>query len=147
MALIRPATPNDLDALVSLLEQLFAIEADFVFDAARQRRGLAMLIASQWAAVLVAEKKGTVVGMCTGQIIISTAEGGPALLVEDVIVDQKRRGGGLGPELLAALTNWAEEQGAYRLQLLADRNNLGGLEFYKKQGWQQTDLICLRYWC
>lgn len=45
-----------------------------------------MLIANQWATVLVAETSGKVVGMATGQLTISTAEGGPALLVEDVVV-------------------------------------------------------------
>ena len=144
MPTIRPAIPADLDRLTALLEQLFAIEKDFVFDPARQRRGLAMLLANDWASVLVAEVEGQVVGMCTGQLIISTAEGGPALLIEDVVVDQEHQGKGLGSKLLEAMTEWAADNGVQRLQLLADRNNEAGLTFYKKLGWQRTDLICLR---
>jgi ribosomal protein S18 acetylase RimI-like enzyme len=30
------------------------------------------------------------------------------------------------------------------LQLLADKNNLPALNFYQKQGWQSTQLVCLR---
>ena len=141
---IRPATPADLDPMIELLKLLFAIEKDFDFNPARQRRALAMLIANQWAAVLVAEAAGQVVGMCTGQLTISTAEGGPALLVEDVIVDPPHRSHGIGTKLLKAMAEWAADQGVQRLQLLADRNNEAGLTFYRNLGWQQTEMICLR---
>jgi len=146
-ALIRPARPADLEALVGLLRILFAIEADFDFDPARQRRGLAMLLAHDGAVVLVAEAAGQVVGMCSGQLTISTAEGGFALLVEDMVVADAWHGRGLGRELLAALVQWAAEKKIGRLQLLADRNNTAALEFYGKLGWQPTELICLRRRC
>jgi GNAT superfamily N-acetyltransferase len=144
MISIRSATMADLDPLVALLQALFRIEADFACDEARQRRGLAMLLASPTARVLVAEMKGGVIGMATGQITISTAEGGFALLVEDVVVEASWRGQGIGSRLLAVLAGWAGEQGISRLQLLADRNNRPALDFYRKLGWQGTELICLR---
>ena len=146
-ALIRPARPADLEALVGLLRILFGIEADFDFDPARQRQGLAMLLVHNGAVVLVAEAAGRVVGMCSGQLTISTAEGGFALLVEDMVVAEAWQGRGLGRELLAALEQWAAEKKIGRLQLLADRNNTAALEFYGKLGWQPTELICLRRRC
>jgi GNAT superfamily N-acetyltransferase len=141
---IRPARPDDLDPLVDLLRMLFAIEADFDFDAARQRQGLAMLLAHETAVILVAEAAGRVIGMCSGQLTISTAEGGFALLVEDVVVAGPWQGKGVGRELLAALEQWATARKIARLQLLADRNNGAALEFYRKLGWQPTELICQR---
>lgn len=39
--IIRPAKQSDANGLVLLLQQLFSIEKDFDFDAARQRKGLA----------------------------------------------------------------------------------------------------------
>lgn len=143
-AVIRPARPDDLDALVDLLRMLFAIEADFDFDAARQRQGLAMLLAHETAVILVAEAAGQVIGMCSGQLTISTAEGGFALLVEDVVVAQSWQGKGVGRELLTALEQWGASRKIGRLQLLADRNNAAALEFYRKLGWQGTELICQR---
>lgn len=143
-AMIRPARPDDLDPLVDLLRMLFAIEADFDFDAARQRQGLAMLLAHETAVILVAEAAGRVIGMCSGQLTISTAEGGFALLVEDVVVAGPWQGKGVGRELLAALEQWATARKIARLQLLADRNNGAALEFYRKLGWQPTELICQR---
>lgn len=141
---IRIAAPTDLDSLVSLLAALFSIEQDFVFDASRQRRGLELMLENERGCVLVAEGQGQVIGMCTGQVAISTAEGGPALLVEDVIVLEQWRGKGVGRQLLENLGAWAREQGIERFQLLADRNNGPALDFYEALGWQATALVCLR---
>ena len=94
--------------------------------------------------VLVAEVNGQAVGMCSGQMTISTAEGGPALLVEDMVVLGEYRGQGIGQRLMAKVAEWGKTKGVSRLQLLADRNNTPALEFYNHLGWQTTELICLR---
>lgn len=141
---IRTAGPADLDSLVSLLALLFSIEEDFVFDEPRQRQGLALMLENRRGCVLVAETQGQVIGMCSGQLLVSTAEGGLSLLVEDVVVDEQWRGQGVGRLLLAAISGWARTNEVSRLQLLADRNNVPALDFYRKLGWQTTELICLR---
>lgn len=144
MVAIRPARAADIDTLILLLRALFAIEADFAADEEKQRSGLQMLLESKRACLLVAENESGIIGMCTGQMVISTAEGGPALLVEDVVVHESFRGRGVGRMLMEALQKWAAVNNATRLQLLADRNNVPALDFYRRLGWQQTDLICLR---
>ena len=141
---IRSAEPADLDSLVSLLAALFAIEEDFVVDEARQRRGLTLMFESERGCVLVAEAEGRVIGMCSGQLLVSTAEGGLSLLVEDVVVHDQWRGRGVGRLLMAAIGGWAKVHEVSRLQLLADRNNIPALGFYQGLGWQTTELICLR---
>lgn len=141
---IRTAQSADLDSLVSLLSVLFAIEDDFSFDEARQRQGLSLMLANELGCVLVAEAEGQVVGMCTGQLLVSTAEGGLTLLVEDVVVDAQWRGRGVGRLLVEAVSDWARANRVSRLQLLADRNNVRALGFYRSLGWQTTELICLR---
>ena len=141
---IRIAGPADLASLVSLLALLFSIEEDFVFNEPRQRRGLGLMLANKHGYVLVAEAAGRVIGMCSGQLLVSTAEGGLSLLVEDVVVDEQWRGRGIGRMLLAAISDWARANEVSRLQLLADRNNFPALDFYRRLGWQTTELICLR---
>jgi ribosomal protein S18 acetylase RimI-like enzyme len=141
---VRAARPTDVERMVGLLDQLFALEADFRPDPARQQQGLALLLDDERARVLVAERADGVVGMCTGQLVVSTAEGGPALLVEDVVVDPHHRGRGIGRALLAALADWASGRGVRRLQLLADGNNGPALAFYDRLGWQATALVCRR---
>ncbi|MDO9040945.1 MAG: GNAT family N-acetyltransferase [Desulfocapsaceae bacterium] len=141
---MRSAEPADLDSLVSLLAALFSIEEDFVFDEPKQRRGLSLMLENERGRVLVAEAEGLVIGMCSGQLLVSTAEGGLSLLVEDVVVDERWRGRGVGRLLMAAISDWAKANKVSRLQLLADRNNVPALDFYRSLGWHTTELICLR---
>jgi ribosomal protein S18 acetylase RimI-like enzyme len=137
MITIRTAYSSDIAQLVDLFNELFTIEADFDFDQDKQTYGLNLLLKSEKDCILVAESlhDNKVLGMCTVQTLISTAEGGPVGLLEDLVV---------GSKLVGEAINWAECQGLKRLQLLADKNNLPALNFYQKQGWQSTQLICLR---
>ena len=141
---IRRAERDDIPGLVRLLHLLFSIEADFTFDEKRQQKGLHLLLESAASCVLVAEIDHQVVGMCSGQWTISTAEGGVALLVEDVVVEKNWQGNGVGTALMDQIARWAAENGACRMQLLADRDNTAALGFYEKLGWKETRLICLR---
>jgi len=146
MITLRTAKPSDIPQLVELLKELFTIEADFDFDEDKQARGLNLLLKSEKDCILVAEllSDNRVLGMCTVQTLISTAEGGAVGLLEDLIVAADFRHQGIGAKLLAEAVNWANCQGLKRLQLLADKNNLPALNFYQKQGWNSTQLVCLR---
>jgi ribosomal protein S18 acetylase RimI-like enzyme len=142
--IIRPAKQSDVNGMLQLLQQLFAIEKDFHFDGARQRKGLELLLETTNGVIMVAEEMQAVIGMGSGQLVISTAEGGPSLLVEDVVVQPSRQSRGVGTRLLQTLGDWGAARGARRMQLLADQNNAVALDFYHRRGWQQTQLICLR---
>jgi ribosomal protein S18 acetylase RimI-like enzyme len=141
---LRSAKTMDIPGLVELLRLLFALEEDFSFNAEKQQQGLALLVENKETLIVVAETEDGVVGMATGQTLISTACGGKAMVVEDVVVAPAWRGQGLGSQLVAELQHWGHVQGMTRMQLLADRNNRAGLGFYEKTGWQTTALICLR---
>jgi len=141
---IRQAVEADLQLLQELLEQLFSIEQDFQPDAQRQLRGLRLLLEDPQAALFVAERSGRPVAMATLQILISTAQGGPVGLVEDVVVDESLRGRGIGRLLLEHLEAWAWERGLTRLQLLADSANRSALDFYGRRDWSPTSLVALR---
>jgi ribosomal protein S18 acetylase RimI-like enzyme len=143
---IRNAQRSDMDAMVDLLEVLFSIEDDFSVDKARQRRGLKLMLDGclKHRCIKVAEVNGKVIGMCTAQTLISTAEGGIVALVEDVVVDLQFRDRGIGRKLMESIEDWSRSRGATRMQLLADRTNFSALDFYDKIGWLPTQLICLR---
>jgi ribosomal protein S18 acetylase RimI-like enzyme len=70
--------------------------------------------------------------------------GGPAGLLEDMVVSSGFRRMGIGEMLLAAAEKWAGEHGLSRLQLLADCRNESALSFYTSQGWQKTNMVCLK---
>lgn len=146
----RSACREDIPALCKLLEELFTLEADFQPDASKQARALTQLLTNTEpydeprSLVWVAETGQQVIGLCTVQVYISTAEGGRVGLVEDVIVDVAYRQRGVGQAMLAGLEAWGRQQGLLRLQLLADSHNQGALRFYQRHGWQQTQLTALR---
>ena len=142
--MIRKARTEDITQLTDLLGQLFAIEKDFITDSMRQRRGLLLLLESERSEILIAEYRGRVVGMVVGQLMISTSEGAFSLLVEDLVVDRAYRGRGVGARLLESIGEWGYKRGADRMQLLADQHNGSALEFYGRQGWRRTGMICLR---
>lgn len=142
--LIRDAVAADIPAMVGLLTELFSIEQDFVPDAEKQGRGLSLLLAQPGAHVVVAELAGRVVGMITVQTLISTAEGGPVGLVEDLVVAEAHRRQGIGARLLQAMEGRARQLGMVRLQLLADKDNIPALDFYSRSGWKPTSLQALR---
>jgi GNAT superfamily N-acetyltransferase len=142
---IRAAAESDLETMTQLIARLFALEPDFHFDPARVRHGLALLLAREAsAAAWVADLDGRVIGLCTAQIVISTAEGGPVAWLEDLVVAPDQRGRGIGGLLLDAVATWATRRGLSRVQLLADRENEAALGFYRHLGWQPTRMICLR---
>lgn len=144
--MIRDGSPADLDELVCLLKMLFSIEKDFVFNASVQRRGLHLMVSggNDSRCLKVAEAGREIIGMCSAQMLISTAEGGLSALVEDLVVKPSWRGRDIGSQLLRSVEAWAGENGATRLQLLADRDNSPALKFYEDRDWQRTRMICLR---
>ena len=142
---LRRAEEDDIPFMVELLHLLFSIEEDFSFDAKKQAHALGLLLQSSSACLLIADLAGEKAGMASGQLIISTAEGKAAVVVEDVVVTPKRQGQGIGRALLAGLEKWAEERGAERLQLLIKKTTqrllftagLGG----NKQHWWPCGII------
>jgi GNAT superfamily N-acetyltransferase len=141
--IITPATTGDIDALVVLLAELFAIEQDFTEDATTQRRGLELLLACPERAVVFVARDPVagVVGMVSAQLVLSTAIGAPSAWIEDMVVRESFRGQGVGRALLDHATAWSATQGAGRVQLLADADNTPALAYYRRLGWQPTRLL------
>lgn len=146
MVRIERALDADVPAMTALLHELFAVERDFSASRVRQVRGLELLLAMppERAVALVARSEGAVVGMTTGQLVVSTAEGAPSLWIEDVVVAASSRGQGVGRALLRGVLEWGARQGATRAQLLADQRNEAALAFYGRIGWSRSNMVMLR---
>jgi len=144
--LIRPAKTADIPRMCGLLSELFSIESDFSPDLQKQATGLSLLLndKSDLSIVLVAEKDDEIIGMCSVQTLISTAEGGPVGLLEDLIVRKDSRGNGIGTRLLSEILGWCATKDISRLQLLRDLDNERALKFYECNGWADTRLVCMR---
>jgi ribosomal protein S18 acetylase RimI-like enzyme len=143
--LVRPARPEDIDAMAKLISLVFLLEEDFAADPDKQRQGLKLFFENPARrCLLVAEYRQQVIGMCSAQLLVSTAEGGWKAIVEDVVVGEDFRSKGIAKKLLGTLEEWASSNGVKRLDLLADRDNIKALDFYYNQQWKTTNLIALQ---
>ena len=128
MESIECATPDDVAALAVLLVILFTQEADFAADRAKQERALRLIVDNpETGATFVARHGSAAVGMVSLLFTISTAEGGPACWLEDMVLHPDWRGGGLGTRLLQHAIDWARGRGCTRISLLTDKTNEGAI--------------------
>ncbi len=142
---IDAATFADLEAMADLLAQLFTLESDFQPEREKQLRGLRLILDNpKIGRLFVLRVDHKTVGMANALITISTAEGCPVLLLEDVIVKAEFRGRHLGRRLVEHVLAWATANGMPRATLLADKDNAPALAFYKRQGFEFSAMRVLR---
>lgn len=140
------ATAADLDAMAALLGELFTLESDFAPDRAKQLAALRWILDHPaHGRLFVARDGGRVVGMANALISVSTAEGGPALILEDVILAAGHRGSGHGRQLVEHVLAWAAAEGMSRVTLLADKDNAAALAFYARLGFEESALVVRRF--
>lgn len=138
---IEEAVAGDAPLLAEMIKKLFDIEKDFKSDIANQINGIVMLIEKDQAVVFKALSGDKIIGMVTGQLVVSTASGGYSVLLEDLFVDTDFRLGGVGKALLKKLISWANQNGALRIQLVADSSNSSAESFYTAMGFSPSRMM------
>lgn len=142
---IEFAAAADIEAMADLLYELFTLESDFKPERAKQVSALRWILDHPGHGRLFVLRDGhAVVGMANALISISTAEGGPVLILEDVIVAASHRGGGHGRRLVEHVLRWAAGQGMQRVTLLADKDNAAALAFYQRLGFEESAMVVRR---
>jgi ribosomal protein S18 acetylase RimI-like enzyme len=142
---IRIACPEDIEYLVDLLNELFSLDLEFEPNKELQRKGLLTIIENpELGSILVKCFDHKIIGMVSVLYSISTALGGKAGVLEDMIINEKYRAKGIGSELLESAIRFAKENNCLRLTLLTDFNNETAIEFYKKFGFYKSQMIPMR---
>ena len=142
---IEPATIEDLPQLVQLLVALFSEEADFKPDKDKQAEGLRLILEQpKLGRIFVLRTDHTVIGMVNLLFTISTAEGGPVVLMEDVIVHPQHRRQGYGGRLLDYAVQFAREKSFKRITLLTDRLSAESQTFFASHGFSFSSMIPMR---
>jgi ribosomal protein S18 acetylase RimI-like enzyme len=142
---VRVARSADVGAMVELLGTLFKQERDFSPAAAKQRRALEILLAQPSMGRLFVLTRGSkILGMVSLLFTISTAEGGKAAWLEDLVVRPDQRDRGLGTRLLRAAVDWARKEGLTRITLLADADNARARRLYQRHGFAASAMQPLR---
>jgi GNAT superfamily N-acetyltransferase len=142
---IEPATLEDMPQLVDLLSALFAQEEDFVPDPHKQEHGVRLILEQpSRGRIFVMRTDHMAVAMANLLFTISTAEGGPAVLLEDVIVHPQHRGQGYGSQLVDYVIGFARDKGFRRITLLTDRISAESQSFFQKHGFKFSSMIPMR---
>lgn len=132
---IRAATPDDAGHIVRLVKALAVFENEplttvRLTEADVRRDGFGE---RPYFEVLLAELDGEPVGFALYFHNYSTWEGRPGIYLEDLFVEERARGLGLGRRLIAAIAAIAHERGCARIDLWVLRWN-PAREFYHRIG-------------
>lgn len=143
---VEMATIEDLPALTELVMGLFSMSAgDFKPDRAVQERGLRLILEQpNRGRIAVVRNNGQIFGMVNMLFTISTARGGFVILLEDVVIHPLHRGQGYGRMLIDHVVEYAKQKGFLRITLLTDRISAESQEFFKKQGFDYSNMIPMR---
>ena len=142
---VEPATIEDLPALTELVMELFAISGDFSPDRSVQEKGLQLILEQpNRGRIFVLRNNHRIFGMVNLLFTISTARGGFVLLMEDVVVHPAHRGQGYGTLLLQYVVDFAKLKNFKRITLLTDKISEESQEFFRKNGFEHSNMIPMR---
>jgi GNAT superfamily N-acetyltransferase len=140
--MIREARPDELPALVEAYEWLFAPPGirPPMWNPERAAERLRALIDGTDGEVLVADRDGAVVGICTVALDIDSVRFGRRAWVEDLAVHPDHRSAGHGKALLDAAKDWARSRGATHLELDSGETRADAHRFYERErpSWKST---------
>ncbi len=92
---------------------------------------------------LIAEQAGEPLGLCLYFFSFSSWAGKRGVYVQDIFVDQRARGTGLGRRLLAETARLTAGQGAVFMRLAVDKDNQAARSFYSHAGLIQAERDCI----
>jgi len=142
---IELATIDDIPDLCTLLDYLFAQEAEFEPDRAAQARGLSAVISDYNVGdILLMRKSGEVIAMVNLLYTVSTALGERVAILEDMIVSPKFQCQGVGSKLLNHAIAFAKDNGCKRITLLTDDDNIHAHRFYTEHGFSRSSMLTFR---
>jgi len=143
---VEMATLDDLPALTELVMDLFAMSSgDFKPDREVQERGLRFILEQpSRGRIAVIRNNDQIFGMVNMLFTISTARGGFVILMEDLVIHPHHRGQGFGTRLLDHVIEFAKQKKFLRITLLTDKISAESQEFFKKQGFEYSNMIPMR---
>ena len=136
---VRPARTPDLPALLDL----YALLSGEVRTAAEasdgEQRAFADVLADPRQRLLVAERGGAVVGSVTLIVVPNlTHDGKPYGIIENVVVREDARRGGVGAALMREAIAAAREAGCYKVTLTSNLRRTDAHSFYEWLGFVTT---------
>ncbi|GAB3220575.1 GNAT family N-acetyltransferase [Glycomyces halotolerans] len=133
MTLFREAGPGDFKAIRSLYRQLHP--QDPVLQDGSDATAFEQILETPGLRLFVLEVDGAVVATTYLNVIPNlTRSAAPYAVIENVVVDQDKRGAGLGKRIMRATLNAAWDAGCYKAMLQTGTRNPDTHAFYQACG-------------
>jgi GNAT superfamily N-acetyltransferase len=138
---VRPATPDDVPAMVGLVRELADYERSLHEVQLTEEQLHEALFGSSPALFghVAVDDDGATVGLALWFLNFSTWRGTHGVYLEDLFVRPTARGQGLGRELLRTLAQVCVERGYARLEWSVLDWNEPAIGFYRAQGAEPMD--------
>jgi len=148
---IRKATTEDLKTILNFNKKLAqkehgdfdtTVNSEFA-DTERGQKYFKNSIEGEDSIALIAEVEGAPAGYLVGGIekVSVYRNIGSMCEVDFMWVDEEYRGKSIGKQLMEEATQWAKEKGVKRMRVIASYSNKKAIEFYKREGFFEYDLI------
>ncbi len=130
---IREARPDDAEAVAGLLDQLgYPAPVDAVARRIERHR------ASSCDSLLIALRRGRVVGLATLHVSLALEYDGDAAKLSAIVVDAEHRRRGVGESLVTAVEAEARARGCVLLFLTTAEHRKDAHAFYRRLGFRET---------
>lgn len=136
--MFREASYGDLPAILRLLGQLHPDDpilepdtASTVFQHILETPGLSLFVLEQDSEIVATTYLNMIPNL--------TRAGSPYAIIENVIVEESRRGAGLGKRIMAGTLSCAWEAGCYKAMLATGSHNRATHAFYRACGFSSEE--------
>lgn len=128
---LRRATPKSLKEINNLLPQLSKSPNRLTLSF------LNSIVRDKNTCLVVAKEDDQIVGMAT--LILTITPNGKRAKIEDVVVDDKYRGKGIGEKLSKRLIAIAKSKRVRRVELTTSQRRIAAHRLYEKVGFKKVD--------
>jgi ribosomal protein S18 acetylase RimI-like enzyme len=140
VSLVRPATPDDIDALAAITEEMDRFYGATRLEAPDIRRAQikqALFTDQPPARALVAVDSATITGFATYSFIWPAVGLTRSLYLKELYVAKEHRRTGVGRTLMTRLITVASDNGCTRVEWTTDSSNVAAQTFYTSLGLEQ----------
>lgn len=128
---LRRATPKSLKEINNLLPQLSKTPKRLSLNF------LNSIVKDKNTRLVVAKDGAQIVGMAT--LILTITPNGKRAKIEDVVVDEKYRGKGIGEKISKKLIAIAKSKRVRRIELTTGQRRIAAHKLYEKIGFKKVD--------
>ena len=137
MAIVRPATEQDLPRILELYQEL--VGEQYALSPDETQPVFAEITALPGHELLVAEENGAVVGTVVVLVVPNLSHGArPWAIVENMVVDGRYHRRGIGRLLMEYAIACARQAGCYKVQLLSNKKRRQAHRFYRSLGFEAS---------